>query len=153
MLGGGVDAATLVVALGAGPPPPELSLQSLIVEVNHAFISHPPLAKAILLQYYCTIIAQYKPHLPCCMPYTIQDRLWQYRHRSDSRRLHVTGVTAASSGTSDSRVSRVTHTHTRWWCRQASRPCADTGAPNNGMCRYRRGAAEIPAGVSVPNIV
>jgi len=46
-------------------------------------------------------------------------------------------------------ASRGSHTHTRWCRRQASRPCADTGAPNNGMCRCRRGAAEIPAGVSV----
>jgi len=32
---------------------------------------------------------------------------------------------------------------------QAARPCADTGEPDNGMRSYRRGAAEIPAGVSV----
>jgi len=52
--------------------------------------------------------------------------------------VHVTFVTAASSGT---------HTLAMGW--QAARPCAETGAPVNGMCRYRRGAAEIPAGVSV----
>jgi len=52
--------------------------------------------------------------------------------------VHVTLVTAASSGT---------HTRAMGW--QAARPCADTGAPDNGMCRYRKGAAEIPAGVSV----
>jgi len=46
-------------------------------------------------------------------------------------------------------ASRGSHTHTRWCRRQASRPCADTGAPNNGMCRYWKGAAEILAGVSV----
>ena len=52
--------------------------------------------------------------------------------------MHVTLVTAASSGT---------HTRAMGW--QAARPCADTGAPDNGMWRYRRGAAEIPAGVPV----
>jgi len=31
MLGGGVDAATLVAALGAGPPPPELRIQGIKV--------------------------------------------------------------------------------------------------------------------------
>jgi len=56
--------------------------------------------------------------------------------------VHVTLVTAAFSGT---------HTRAMGW--QAARPCADTGAPDNGMCRYRRGAAEIPAGVSVTGSV
>jgi len=39
-----------------------------------------------------------------------------------SRRLHVTRVTAASSGTYTSTVGQ-----------RAARPCAYTGAPNNGM--------------------
>ena len=65
--------------------------------------------------------------------------------------VSVTGVTAASSGT-----------HTRW-CRKQASSLALFSAPvaagrasslapwrtHNGMCRYRRGAAEIPAGVSV----
>jgi len=63
----------------------------------------------------------------------------------------VTGVTAASSGT-----------HTRW-CRKQASSLALSSAPvsagrasslalwrtHNGMCRYRRGGAEIPAGVYV----
>ena len=68
-----------------------------------------------------------------------------------SIRFHVTGVTAASS-----------ETHTRW-CRKQASSLALSSAPVaagrasslppwrtlNGMCRYRRGGAEIPAGVSV----
>jgi len=68
-----------------------------------------------------------------------------------TRTYAVTGVTVASSGT-----------HTRW-CRKQASSLALSNAPDaagrasslalwrshNGMCRYRRGAAEIPAGVSV----
>jgi len=41
----------------------------------------PPLAKPILLQYFCTTIAQYTPPYrpPFCKPYTIQHWWWQCR--------------------------------------------------------------------------
>ena len=49
--------------------------------VDHPLSAPPPPAKPILLQYYCTTIAQCTPpHRPLlCMPYTIQYWLWQYR--------------------------------------------------------------------------
>ena len=50
--------------------------------------------------------------------------------------LHVTRVTAASSGTYTSTVMQ-----------RAARPSAYTGAPNNGMCGYRRGALGVADGV------
>ena len=51
--------------------------------------------------------------------------------------MHVTLVTAASSGT---------HTRAMGW--QAARPCADTGAPDNGMWIPERGLGDTD-GVSV----
>ena len=68
---------------------------------------HPPLYNVITpLRYPALALA--------ALTRVLSVRLHDHRHRSDSprRRLHVTGVTAASSETSDSRVSRVTHTHT-----------------------------------------
>ena len=51
--------------------------------------------------------------------------------------MHATLVTAASSGT---------HTRAMGW--QAARPCADTGAPDNGMWIPERGLGDTD-GVSV----
>jgi len=80
-----------------------------------------------------------------------QNKLHRHYRQHALLGLTVTGVTAASSGT-----------HTRW-CRKQASSLALSSAPVaagrasslapwrtlNGMCRYRRGAAEIPAGVSV----
>jgi len=112
MLGGGVDASTLVAALGAGPPP----------KATHT--------------------GKEKLHPSSARPLLDTDHKAAAHVRRD-----VTGVTAASSGTSDSRVSRVTPTHTlvqktgvspvrRHW-RALQR---DVSTPEGGPRRYRQGS-------------
>jgi len=56
-----------------------VSLQGFCARANHPFLASPS-ALPTLLQYDCTAIAQYTtpPQPPLYMPYTTQNRYWQY---------------------------------------------------------------------------
>jgi len=100
-------------------------------------VNHPPYTYSLQ----CTTCNHPSPHAFHPPMYTASLRPPPPLRRSvppARRRLHVTGVTAASSGT-----------HTRWCTSTGVSPVRSHARPSAGYGSYRRGAEEIPAGVSV----
>jgi len=117
--------------------------ESILLLFPHPACKAYPIA--ILLHGHCAIYAPPQAPLLDTIYHTILVMAISCKGQSASQewqprlagQVHVTLVTAASSGT---------HTRAMGW--QAARPCADTGAPDNGMWIPERGLGDTD-GISV----